>query len=119
MNNNLIEKLTEISNVFSSKKRITLLIFLTEQPANYSILKRNFAENRINIVPSEMYKHINFLEKYNYINKKGKTYMITSKGLKVIDMISIITDEVAIIPKIKYDFNGEQTFQKSLNKTGV
>jgi len=88
-----LEKIMEVSMVFSSFKRMVLIFVLEEEPGGYTKIINIFKFLGINIGSSELYKHINVLMKNGMISKNGTSYLITTKGLKTIELIKKIPDK--------------------------
>jgi len=86
--NNL--KIFEISEVLASAKRTLLLFLLNNQPMSYTQIEKGFRKNEVKIGSSEIYKHLDVLLKYRYIAKRGKMYMVTLKGKKLVESLSSI-----------------------------
>jgi len=96
--------LAEISEVLGSKKRTVLLFLLNSQPMSYTQIERGFWKKEIKIGSSEIYKHLGILLKYRYIAKRGKVYLVTLKGKKLIESLNSIENVPPTIPKLEMVF---------------
>jgi predicted transcriptional regulator len=94
----------EISEVLASAKRTLLLFLLNSQPMSYTQIEKGFKKNEIKIGSSEIYKHLDVLLKHKYIAKRGKIYVVTLKGKKLVESLSSIENVPPTIPKIKMVF---------------
>jgi len=104
----IIKNLDEITKIFNSKKRMAILIFLFDAPLGYTSLLGEFTRRKIKIGSSEIYKHIHFLKAHGYIDKKAKQYLITSKGIKSINIMVELVNTLPEVPKIVYDFGDKK-----------
>lgn len=104
----IIKNLDEVTKIFNSKKRMAILIFLFDGPLGYTSLLNKFLKRDIGIGSSEIYKHIHFLKKYSYIDKQAKQYLITSKGIKAINIMVELVNTLPEVPKIVYDFGDKK-----------
>mgnify|MGYP000070605304 CR=1 FL=1 len=94
----------EISKVLGSSKRVFLLFLLNEQPMSYTQIKRGFEKNNISAGSSEIYKHLNVLLKHKYITKKGRFYLVTLRGKKLVENLEEVSNVPAKIPKLELVF---------------
>jgi predicted transcriptional regulator len=94
----------EISEVLASAKRTLLLFLLNSQPMSYTQIEKGFKKNEIKIGSSEIYKHLDILLKHKYIAKRGKIYVVTLKGKKLVESLSSIENVPPTIPKIEMVF---------------
>jgi predicted transcriptional regulator len=92
--NEKINQLFEVSEVLGSGKRTVLLFVLSQKPMSYTEIDRKFRGFEIKIGSSEIYKHLEILLRNKYIAKRGKTYMVTLKGSKLMESL----DELALVP---------------------
>ncbi|MEM5836611.1 MAG: hypothetical protein QXR09_03980 [Candidatus Aenigmatarchaeota archaeon] len=101
MNN---ESIIEISEVLGSAKRTLLLFLLNSQPMSYTQIEKSFKKNEVKIGSSEIYKHLDVLLKHRYIAKKGKIYLITLKGKKLVESLSSLEKIPPTVPKLEMVF---------------
>ncbi|MEM5829762.1 MAG: hypothetical protein QW040_03650 [Candidatus Aenigmatarchaeota archaeon] len=94
----------EISEVLASPKRTLLLFFLNNQPMSYTQIEKNFKKNEVKIGSSEIYKHLDVLLKHRYIAKRGKMYVVTLKGKKLVESLSSIENVPPTIPRLEMVF---------------
>jgi len=99
-----IKQLLEVSRVMGSGKRAILLFILYGKPMSYTEIDRNFKKFDIKIGSSEIYKHLQILCNNRYIAKKGKIYLVTLKGKKLIDVLQELIDVPPKVPKIELIF---------------
>jgi len=88
-----IKKIKEISVVFSSFKRLVMLYIIEIEPCGYTQLTKRVESLDIPIGSSEVYKHLRILLKNDLISKKQTSYLITTKGMKIIELINNIPEE--------------------------
>jgi predicted transcriptional regulator len=98
------EIIGEISEVLASAKRTMLLFLLNSQPMSYTQIEKGFKKKEIKIGSSEIYKHLDVLLRYKYIAKHGKVYLVTLKGKKLVENLSLIENVPPTIPKIEMVF---------------
>lgn len=98
------EIISEISEVLASVKRTFLLFFLNSQPMSYTQIEKGFRKKEIKIGSSEIYKHLDILLKHRYIVKRGKVYLVTLKGKKLVENLSSMENVPPTIPKIEMVF---------------
>jgi len=96
--------LFEVSEVMGSKKRTLLLALLKNQPLDYTRIERGFVKHGIKIGSSEIYKHLFILLKWRYVAKRGKVYLVTLKGKKLIDALHSLDDVPPTVPKLEMVF---------------
>ncbi|MEM5766106.1 MAG: hypothetical protein QW423_00480 [Candidatus Aenigmatarchaeota archaeon] len=94
----------EISEVLSSAKRTLLLFLLNNQPMSYTQIERGFKKNEVKIGSSEIYKHLEVLLKHRYVAKRGKIYLVTLKGKKLVESLKSIEDVPPTIPRLEMVF---------------
>jgi len=99
-----IEQVLEVSQVLGSGKRTLLLFMLNDKPMSYTEITKKFTHFEIKIGSSEIYKHIDILLSTRYIAKKGKVYLITLKGKKLIDGLKDLVNTPAKVPKLEMIF---------------
>jgi predicted transcriptional regulator len=95
---------TEISQVFGSAKRAMLLFFVNERPSGYADIEKRFKNIEMKISSSEIYKHLDILLQYKYIAKHGRTYVITLKGRKLVEVLGEVIRTPATVPKLELVF---------------
>jgi len=88
-----IQKVKEVSVVCSSFKRLIILYILETEPSGYSSIIEKFFIFGVKIGSSEMYKHLRVLLASGLISKYHKRYLITTKGMKFIDLINDLPEE--------------------------
>lgn len=98
------EQLLEVSTVLGSGKRTMLLFILNGKPMSYTQIDKGFRKLQIKIGSSEVYKHIDILMKYKYIAKKGKVYLITLKGKKLIEGLNELVNVPPTVPRLEMVF---------------
>jgi predicted transcriptional regulator len=98
------EQLLEVSTVLGSGKRTILLFILNGKPMSYTQIDKGFRKIQIKIGSSEVYKHIDILMKYKYIAKKGKIYLITLKGKKLIEGLEELINVPPTVPRLEMVF---------------
>lgn len=96
-----LKSFTDIAEVFASPKRLLILKKLENDKLGYLELVGGLLKLGVKIGPSEMYKHFQNLMKHKYIVKQGSCYMITSKGVKALELIEKLSKEKPRIPKVK------------------
>lgn len=101
---NSIQQLSEVSLVLSSRKRTILLYILKKSPTTYTQMTRKFKRLNIKIGSSEIYKHLDILKKKKYIVKRGKVYLITLKGKKLIESLEALVSVPDKAPKLELVF---------------
>ena len=98
------EQLIEVSQVMGSAKRSVLLMILNEKPMSYTQIKKGFAKFEIKIGSSEVYKHLEILQKYKYIAKRNKVYLVTLKGKKLIEGLEQLVNVPPTVPRLEMVF---------------
>ena len=96
--------LFEVSEVLGSKKRTLLLSLVKTQPMNYTQIEKGFLKRGVKIGSSEIYKHLFILLKWRYVAKRGKVYLVTLKGKKLIDALHSLDDVPPTVPKLEMVF---------------
>jgi len=99
-----VEMLLEVSQVLGSGKRTILLWSLNEKPMSYTQIDKKFRKLTIKIGSSEVYKHLYILLKTKYIAKKGKIYLITLKGKKLIEGMQDLINVPPTVPRLEMVF---------------
>jgi len=99
-----IKPIREVSRVFASTKRLVILSMLEKGPMCYTDIKGDFEKLRLATSSYEIYQHLHKLLEFDYIAKKGKQYLITSKGLKALRCIDEIANEEPRLPKVRWEF---------------
>jgi predicted transcriptional regulator len=99
-----IDQLLEVSQVLGSGKRTILLFMLKDKPMSYTEMDKKFRKFEIKIGSSEIYKHLEILLNTKYIAKRGKVYMITLKGKKLIEGLEELANVPPIVPKLEMVF---------------
>jgi predicted transcriptional regulator len=94
----------EISEVLGSKKRTVLLFLLNNQPMGYTQIEKGFKRKEIKIGSSEIYKHLNVLMRHRYIAKRGKIYLVTLKGKKMVESLDSLNNVPATVPRLEMVF---------------
>jgi len=99
-----IEQLLEVSQVLGSGKRAVLLMALNGKPMSYTLIDKAFRKFEIKIGSSEIYKHLDILLKFKYIAKRGKTYLVTLKGKKLIEGLEALVNVPPTVPRLEMVF---------------
>jgi len=99
-----IEQLLEVSQVMGSGKRAILLMILNSKPMGYTEIERKFRKLEMKIGSSEIYKHLDILLRYKYTVKRGKTYIVTLKGKKLIEGVGNLVDVPPTVPRLELVF---------------
>jgi predicted transcriptional regulator len=94
----------EISEVFGSRKRTMLLFLLKDRPMGYTQIEKGFRKREIKIGSSEIYKHLDVLLRHRLIVKRGKVYLVTLRGKKLIESLDSVTDVPPTVPKLEMVF---------------
>jgi predicted transcriptional regulator len=99
-----IQMLLEVSQVLGSGKRTILLFILNIKPMSYTEMDRKFKRLEIKIGSSEIYKHLEILLRFKYIAKKGKVYIVTLKGKKLIEGLEQLVNVPPTVPRLEMIF---------------
>lgn len=99
-----IEQVLEVSQVMGSGKRSVLLMMINGKPMSYTNIEKGFRKVEIKIGSSEVYKHLEILLKFKYIAKRGKVYLITLKGKKLIEGLSELVNVPPTVPRLEMVF---------------
>lgn len=94
----------EISEVFGSRKRTVLLFLLNGQPMSYTQIERGFKKKEMKIGSSEIYKHLEVLMRHRCIAKRGKVYLVTLKGKKLVESLDSLSNVPPTIPRLEMVF---------------
>lgn len=104
MKKELLKEILGVSQTFASGKRLLLLFILKDEPMSYTSINNAFKKFGINIGSSEIYKHINHLLVHGFIAKKGKNYILTLKGFRVVENTLDIIRTPPTLPEVKLSF---------------
>jgi predicted transcriptional regulator len=96
--------LLEVSKVLSSGKRALLLSALNSKPMSYTQIEKEFRKMEIKIGSSEVYKHLSLLMKFKCVAKRGKVYLVTLKGKKLIEVLEQVSNVPPTVPKLEMVF---------------
>ena len=99
-----VEQMLEVSQVMGSGKRSVLLMLLNGKPMSYTLIEKSFRKFEIKIGSSEIYKHLDILLKYKYVAKRGKVYLVTLKGKKLIEGLEQLIDVPPTVPRLEMVF---------------
>lgn len=99
-----VQQIIEVSAVLGSAKRTLLLFIINEKPMSYTEIDRKFRRMEVKIGSSEVYKHLDILLRYKYIAKKGKVYVVTLKGRKLIEGLEAVINIPPTVPKLELVF---------------
>jgi predicted transcriptional regulator len=99
-----IEQLLEVSTVLGSGKRTLLLMMINGKPMSYTNIEKGFRKVEVKIGSSEIYKHLEILLKYKYVAKRGKTYLVTLKGKKLIEGLGELVNVPPTVPRLEMVF---------------
>jgi len=99
-----VEQMLEVSQIMGSGKRSVLLLMLNSKPMSYTQIDKGFRKFEIKIGSSEIYKHIDILMKFKYIAKRGKTYLVTLKGKKLIEGLEQLINVPPTVPRLEMVF---------------
>jgi len=99
-----IEQLLEVSQVLGSGKRAVMLMMLNGKPMSYTQIDKSFRKFEIKIGSSEVYKHLDILMKFKYVAKRGKTYLVTLKGKKLIEGLESLVNVPPTVPRLEMVF---------------
>jgi len=99
-----IEQLLEVSQVMGSGKRAVLLMILNGKPMSYTEIEKKFRKLEMKIGSSEIYKHLYILLRYKYTVKRGKLYIVTLKGKKLIEGLETLVDVPPTVPRLELVF---------------
>ncbi len=104
MNQEEIQNILKMSQTFASGKRLLLLFILRERPMGYTEIVKAFQSMGIQIGSSEVYKHLNYLLREEFIVKSTRSYILTLKGFKTTENTMEIIKTPAIIPELEFSF---------------
>lgn len=99
-----VEQLIEVSQVMGSAKRSVLLMMLNIKPMSYTQIEKGFRKFEIKIGSSEIYKHLEILLRYKYVAKRGKVYLVTLKGKKLIEGLEALVNVPPTVPRLEMVF---------------
>ena len=99
-----VQQMLEVSTVLGSGKRSVLLMMLNSKPMSYTQIEKTFRKYEIKIGSSEIYKHIDILLKFKYIAKRGKVYLVTLKGKKLIEGLEQLINVPPTVPRLEMVF---------------
>ena len=102
--NEQINTLLEVSQVMGSGKRSVLLFMLNEKPMSYTEIDKRFRRFEIKIGSSEIYKHVDILLKTKFCAKRGKVYLVTLKGKKLIESLEQLENIPPTVPRLEMIF---------------
>ena len=104
MNGKNIQEILNVSQTFSSGKRLLLLFMLKSKPMGYTSIVKSFGDLDIPIGSSEIYKHLNHLLQQGLIAKNMKFYVLTLKGFKTVENTMNIIETPATVPEVRLSF---------------
>jgi len=99
-----VEQMLEVSTVMGSGKRSVLLMMLNSKPMSYTQIDKGFRKFEMKIGSSEVYKHLDILLKFKYVAKRGKVYLVTLKGKKLIEGLEQLIDVPPTVPRLEMVF---------------
>ena len=99
-----VEQMLEVSQVMGSGKRSVLLMMLNSKPMSYTQIEKGFRKFEIKIGSSEIYKHLDILLRLKYVAKRGKVYLVTLKGKKLIEGIEQLINVPPTVPRLEMVF---------------
>jgi predicted transcriptional regulator len=99
-----VNQIAEVSKVLGSAKRTLLLFIINEKPMSYTEIDKKFRKMEVKIGSSEVYKHLDILQENKYMAKKGKMYVVTLKGRKLIEGLEAVIDIPPTVPKLELVF---------------
>jgi len=99
-----VEQMLEVSQVMGSGKRSILLFLLNGKPMSYTQIEKGFRKFEIKIGSSEIYKHLDILLRFKYIAKRGKVYLVTLKGKKLIEGLEQLINVPPTVPRLEMVF---------------
>jgi predicted transcriptional regulator len=99
-----VDQLIEVSQVMGSAKRSVLLMLLNGKPMSYTQIEKGFKKFEIKIGSSEIYKHLEILLNFKYVAKRGKVYLVTLKGKKLIEGLEALVDVPPTVPRLEMVF---------------
>jgi predicted transcriptional regulator len=99
-----VPQIVEVSKVLGSAKRTLLLFIINEKPMSYTEIDRKFRRMEVKIGSSEVYKHLDILQEFKYVAKRGKMYVVTLKGRKLIEGLEAVIDIPPTVPKLELVF---------------
>jgi predicted transcriptional regulator len=108
MNGKNIQSILDISQTFSSGKRLLMLFMLKNKPMGYTSIVKSFEEVEIPIGSSEIYKHLNHLMGQGFIAKTTKFYVLTLKGFRAVENTMDIIETPATTPEVRLSFRRVQ-----------
>jgi predicted transcriptional regulator len=92
--------LSEVSATLGSQKRTFMLYVLKDRPMGYTQIARGFKDIDVKIGSSEIYKHLDMLQRGRYVAKRKKTYMITLKGMTLVKAVEDLSKVPERIPHL-------------------
>lgn len=104
MKDKTIQDILDMSQTFSSGKRLLLMFILKRGPMGYTSIVKSFEDLGVPIGSSEVYKHLEQLMKGGFVSKNTKSYILTLKGFKAVENTIDIIDAPATVPELKLTF---------------
>lgn len=99
-----VDMLIEVSTVLGSAKRTVMLFMLNSRPMSYTQIEKGFRKFEIKIGSSEIYKHLDILLRFKYVAKRGKVYLVTLKGKKLIEGLEQLVNVPPTVPRLEMVF---------------
>lgn len=99
-----VEQMIEVSQVMGSAKRSVLLLMINGRPMSYTQIERGFKKFEMKIGSSEIYKHLEILLRFKYVAKRGKIYIVTLKGKKLIEALDGLVNVPPTVPRLEMVF---------------
>jgi len=99
-----VEQMLEVSQVLGSGKRSVLLLMLNSKPMSYTQIEKGFRKFEIKIGSSEIYKHLDILLRFKFIAKRGKVYLVTLKGKKLVEGVEQLVNVPPTVPRLEMVF---------------
>lgn len=80
--------IVEMVDVFSSYKRLQILLLMVEGPKGYKAFEQDLTVIKIKAGSSELYKSLYKLEKHGFVQNKNHKWILTDKGKRLVDGIN-------------------------------